>query len=191
MAQAPTTPETFWRKVEKTDSCWLWRGCVHYLGYGVTSVGGKQVRAHRLAWTYANGPIPDGLLVRHKCDVPLCVNPDHLLLGTYADNAADMVSRGRQAKGDRNGRSTHPESVLRGDDHPLRKNPHLACHGSRHHAAKLTEQTVSEILRRVRPYGARPRGFTKALAAEFQVSQVLIQKILKGELWKHMQQEAA
>ncbi|MGH7024521.1 MAG: HNH endonuclease signature motif containing protein [Caulobacteraceae bacterium] len=53
--------------------------------------------AHRLAWELANGPIPDGLLILHKCDNPVCCNPDHLFLGTAADNHADCAAKGRAA----------------------------------------------------------------------------------------------
>ena len=56
-------------------------------------------RAHRFAWYEANGPIPDGLLVLHKCDNPPCINVEHLFLGTHADNVADMVAKGRSTKG--------------------------------------------------------------------------------------------
>lgn len=63
----------------------------------------KRVQAHRFAWEAVNGPIPIGKIVRHSCDNPCCCNPAHLLVGTHAENSADMVSRDRQAKGEANG----------------------------------------------------------------------------------------
>lgn len=65
------------------------------LDYGQVRVGDKMKKAHRVAWESAHGPIPDGLLVLHKCDNPPCVNVEHLYLGTHADNARDRESRGR------------------------------------------------------------------------------------------------
>jgi hypothetical protein len=88
-------------------------GCVMYLGgwncdgYGIFWLDGKQVQAHRVAWTLQHGPIPDGLHVLHKCDNRYCVNIDHLFLGTAQDNVNDMIAKGRdtygQNRGERNG----------------------------------------------------------------------------------------
>lgn len=80
-----------------------WTGTIGAHGYAQVSVGNKTRRAHRYAWELTNGPIPDGLVVCHKCDNPICVNPSHLFLGTSADNTADKVRKGRQAKGEGHG----------------------------------------------------------------------------------------
>lgn len=82
------------------NGCWLWIGAPQSnFSYGSLKVNGKKIPAHRYSWTRVNGPIPEGLLVCHKCDVPLCVNPDHLFIGTVLDNARDRDSKGRQSRG--------------------------------------------------------------------------------------------
>lgn len=93
--------EAFWSRVDRRgpDECWEWRGHLNGDGYGLLSRGvGPPIRAHRVSWEMHNGrPIPTGLIVRHSCDNPPCINPNHLLIGTRADNMADTMSRGRHA----------------------------------------------------------------------------------------------
>lgn len=94
----------FWRHVEKTDSCWNWTGCRaggrSERSYGYFRIGSqadgtrRQVYAHRWAWEYFNGDIPEGLQVNHHCDNSLCVNPAHLYLGTQDENVRDKQRRG-------------------------------------------------------------------------------------------------
>lgn len=83
------------RNLVKTETCWFWRG--HRDGYRLMSggAGKKMVLAHRLSYELHHGPIPEGMVVMHKCDVPACVNPDHLEVGTYQDNALDAIRKGR------------------------------------------------------------------------------------------------
>jgi hypothetical protein len=85
----------FWKKVEKTDTCWLWRGALDR-GYGVSALTEvcRSRRAHRIAWIFTKGPIPKGKIICHKCDVKNCVNPDHLYAGTYGDNHVDASNAG-------------------------------------------------------------------------------------------------
>jgi hypothetical protein len=96
----------FWAKVDSSgglDACWPWTGSVLLSGYGGIGIAGRQIRAHRLAFEIANGPVAEGLVVRHRCDNPICVNPTHLEAGTQRDNLDDMDRRGRRrpARGER------------------------------------------------------------------------------------------
>jgi hypothetical protein len=83
---------------EPNSGCWLWTGGVDKKGYGYFNLSGESTRAHRAAWILAHGPIPDGKMVLHHCDVPGCVNYEsHLYIGTALDNFRDMDKRGRKA----------------------------------------------------------------------------------------------
>lgn len=90
------------------NGCWMWAGRVRSGGRGYFAVydsehpKGKHLRASRVAWEMLVGPIPEGLVVCHKCDRPLCVNPSHLFIGTQTDNLADMRSKGRGFDGTSN-----------------------------------------------------------------------------------------
>ena len=93
-------PERFFAKLAPPTQS----GCIEFMGkrqnkgYGHIGSGGHKGRtllAHRVAWELANGPIPDGLLVCHRCDNPPCCNPEHLFLGTKSDNALDQIGKGR------------------------------------------------------------------------------------------------
>lgn len=132
----------FWAKVgwRRAGECWLWQGCKHHSGHGQFGVGPvARIYAHRFSWELVNGPVPDGQCVLHRCDVPACVNPDHLFLGTRVDNMHDMWAKGRGSK---------PPRLV----------------GARHHQAKLTEADVAAIRRSPAPdretaeaYGVKQR----------------------------------
>lgn len=96
--------ERFWGLVEKSpepNGCWLWIGGTDTRGYGkmFTERGKPVVSAHRFSYELANGPIAAGLFVLHRCDVPACIRPDHLFLGTAIDNMQDCIAKGRRANG--------------------------------------------------------------------------------------------
>lgn len=93
----------FWAKTkdEPGTGCLIWTGAVTGAGggYGAFGVGGTVSGAHRVAYRLTHGPIPAGVMVRHQCHNPLCVQPDHLSVGTSMDNARDAVEACRNAHG--------------------------------------------------------------------------------------------
>lgn len=105
--------ERFESKVDRTGDCHIWTGHVGQNGYGQISVKNKATYAHRVAWEMENGPIPEGGYILHKCDNRRCVNPEHLFLGDFDENMADMVNKGRQARGERNYHAKLTENQVR------------------------------------------------------------------------------
>ena len=149
----------FWSQVEKTPSCWLWRGWVTSAGYGETSVGGRRITVHRLSYTLAHGPIPAGKLIMHTCDVPLCVRPEHLRLGTDAENHADKVAKGRH------------------------------YYGVRNKKARLTDELVRKIraeYRHEKRPGTRSSTNAEVLARKYGVARNTIVNAALGRMWRHV-----
>lgn len=108
----------FHSKYISDTGCREWIGSVHQAtGYGNITINGSTVSTHRASWETANGPIPSGMHILHKCDNPSCINPEHLFLGTNAQNVADMDTKGRR----------------------------VAHKGEKHPRAKLTDDLVSKI----------------------------------------------
>ena len=100
---------------EPNSGCWLWDGAVHGNGYGWVIRQYRQLQAHRVSWIIHRGEIPQGMCVLHKCDTPICVNPDHLFLGTHNDNARDRVRkrRGGDLSGKNNSQAKLTEENVR------------------------------------------------------------------------------
>lgn len=99
------------------NGCMIWKGAKTKSGYGQVCVSAARPRitlyAHRVAWILAHGDVDAKLFVCHKCDTPSCVNPDHLFLGTCADNVKDMVRKGRSAKGERHSHAKLTDDEVR------------------------------------------------------------------------------
>ena len=97
----------FWGKVEISgeNECWNWKAGLSAKGYGLICLNGKIKLAHRISYMLTKGEIAEGLVIMHTCDNRMCVNPSHLRIGTIAENNRDMVEKGRQAIGEKNGRS--------------------------------------------------------------------------------------
>lgn len=155
--------------IEPNSYCWLWEGTLRNNGYAEFAMrtghvrrrcGWQIVYAHRVAYQHFVGPIPEGMFVCHKCDVRACVNPEHLFVGTHADNMRDMCAKGRA------GHHTAPDKKARG-----------TTNGS----AKLTDSDVREIRRR-RAAGQSLRSIGRA----FGVSHKTVGLIVTGRAWKHV-----
>jgi len=150
-------PDRFWSRVRITiaGECWLWMGALSANGYGVARLqNGKQTSAHRVAYFIETGRLPE--VVRHTCDNPRCVNPEHLRGGTQADNMQDMILKGRQAK-DLN--------------HPSQR-------GEQNHNARITSAIAAEIREAV------ALGFTqRELAKTYGVSKSTIWAVVHRKNW--------
>jgi DNA-binding XRE family transcriptional regulator len=168
-----TAEERFWKKVNKSDECWNWIGAKSRGGYG--SFGGTK--AHRYAYELANGSIPEGLFVCHKCDNPGCVRPDHLFLGTPKDNTDDMWAKNRA----RPGKLLHPSGV----DHWTKRQPNRIRYGEEAPNTKLTEENIREIRRRYFTEGM----LQDELATEYGVTSHTIGDIVRNDTWKHLDQD--
>src|SRR6267378_606690 len=168
------------------DDCWPWRGIITKSGYGQFKIfrEGKTwtLKAHRVAYMIQTHDDPLQLEVCHKCNNRPCCNPAHLFKGTRQDNHADMVAKGRQARGDRSGPRLHPEKIRRGDEHGMHTHPESVARGERSANAKLTDARVRDIRQRFAAGGIT----TKTLANDYEVDQSLISLVVNRKIWMHI-----
>ena len=147
--------------------CWTWTGSADRRGYGQVRAAGRGSRllkAHRVAWAMANGPLAPEVLVLHRCDNPGCVRPSHLFEGTQKDNCQDARSKGRLV---------------------FQVSPELYRRGEQVHGAKLTASKVEEI-RRLHGIGLTQA----ALAKRFGVSQQAVSSLVRGKTWRPAQRSS-
>jgi hypothetical protein len=154
MAKSRQNPrEIILLRSDKTEKCWFWTGLKTWDGYGVMGIGRRQYRAHRISYEVFHGIQADGFSVCHRCDNPICVNPDHLFLGSPKDNTQDMIQKGRKF-------------LMIDEQHPNTKITHQNRRliiSRRNNGEKLTEiandynvsfQTISAICLGARNYAA-------------------------------------
>lgn len=169
----------FWAKVSLDGpihsvcgQCWIWTDTLWGNDrYAQIRICGDRILVHRLSWWIHHGRIPEGLYVLHHCDNPICVNPDHLFLGTHADNMVDKARKGRAPSltGGRNGSYTKPECRPKGE---------------RHGGHVLTEEDVISIRERYIPRHSKHG--TNAIARELGMSQYAIWAIVTRKNWRHI-----
>jgi hypothetical protein len=164
-----TLEERFYAKVEKIEGgCWLWIGRLNRSGYGDLYYDGKKRRAHRISYEIHVGEVPDGMFVCHSCDVPMCVNPAHLWIGTNEENMRDMVAKGRHKTAAR----MAIKNVSKGKNYNA---------GERNARAKLKEADVLQVINLCSQGKTR-----KYIANQFGVSASLISEIRNGKRWAHL-----
>lgn len=169
MRKKKSLEERFWPKVIKTQNCWLWNAGKDERGYGKIFLkhGLSPQKAHRISWILTHGEILNNLCVLHKCDVPACVNPDHLYLGTHKDNTEDAKKRNRHSKGQK-----HVDCIKNRNDPK----------GIDNFFSKLDDKKVIEIRKM---YSTNLYSHRK-LAKIFGVSHRVIGNIINKKAWKHV-----
>ena len=179
--------ERFWTHVDRSSgplSCWPWtKARMKKSQYGLFKVSGMMLHANRVAWALENAADPGSMVVMHSCDNPPCCNPAHLSIGTYADNAQDRNNKGRANTpvGERHGTRTKPEAFAWRENHPWKLHPELRMRGEHHANAKITEENVRDIRRRI---AAGETG--RSVAAIYGINKDYVFLVAKRKRWGHV-----
>jgi len=198
----------FWNYTNKTedkDSCWLWKRKPNIYGYGHFHEQGQKIGAHRYSYTMNVGIIPKDLLVCHHCDVPLCVNPSHLFVGSSLDNKIDCVQKARHHKklsidivkcimtDQRSNEEIAKEyNITKGSVSGIKVGRHWKyiegeriakgqVRGERNPAAKLNAEQVIAI--------RNDKRTIRVIANDYAVGSTVISSIKTGLTWKHIEGE--
>lgn len=174
--------ERFWAKINASkEGCWGWNGSTDKDGYGLFTLGGKALRAHRLAFALACGEIPSGMVIRHSCHNPNCCNPDHLSIGTQQDNIRDMIEAGRQFSELRNKPKSSAHTQKIGASVKAYR-ARLKAEGKPHSGRrKLTDDQVRQLRSR---YSAGSKLID--LSREFGLCKTAVARIAKGKTYSHV-----
>lgn len=142
---------------EPNSGCWLWEKRLNKKGYGVLYINGKSTLAHRACWEETFGDIPKGMLICHRCDVPACVNPEHLFIGSHSDNMADMARKGRGCR------------------------LALVHRKGNTHQVRLSDSIVSSIL-----LAGLSGASLSTVAATHHTSKTSVWNIIHNKTWRHV-----
>lgn len=201
------TVKRFWSKADKngplytdtqtgeTTHCWIWTGKPDPQGYGRFQIGNQNLLAHRISFEICHNESLGEFHALHRCDNPPCINPTHLFKGTHQDNMRDRDAKGRNtyysgddhwthkhperlARGERNGKNTHPESRGYGENHWSHKHPDKVVKGEHNGSSKITLADVQAIRELHR------QGLSLAAIARLKnLSDTHVGRIVKGENW--------
>jgi Mor family transcriptional regulator len=205
----------FWKRVTKrADGCWTFNGFKDKDGYAFFLVDGKRYRAHRFSYEEFKGQVPDDLLVMHSCDVPDCIRPSHLMLGTTQQNTQDKVNKGRQQRGNTHGMrklsSTEVEKIRNAYTGKLGEQTelavkygvsdaaiymllsgktwkHLKQRKSPKYATRFHCSLTTDLVRQIRLEYTGTRGEQTSLSKKYGVSITHINQIIHRKVWANLQ----